>query len=176
MDEFLKKIKLIDTLTIDLPISRNDFVNKMDTIVEEGSTRLFSNPFEVFSSSKKDFKGTVNYEGFKIKKRKKLFDRGFNVAIAEGTYTVQNEKLLIETEINGFNTFGIPFYILISIVYAIFLVSFISTMPSEFLSSVLPIFIIHGIIMLLVPYFMMKRSVAQLKHELERELYFLTKK
>ena len=176
MDEFLKKIKLIDTLTIDLPISRNDFVNKMDAIVEEGSTGLFSSPFEMFSSSKKDFKGTVNYEGFKIKKRKKLFDRGFNVAIAEGTYTVQNEKLLIETEINGFNTFGIPFYIVIIIAYLIFLFFITSTGPNESLSSILPILLIHGIAMVLMPYFMMKKSVTQLKHELERELYFLTKK
>ena len=84
MNEFLKKIKLIQVLTIEIEISKSEFVSKLKEQVDEGSTGIFSNPFEVFSSSKNEYKGSVRFDGFEIKRRKKLFDMNINLSVASG--------------------------------------------------------------------------------------------
>jgi hypothetical protein len=85
MKEFLRKIKLIDSLTINLNISREEFVQQLLSITDEGSTSLFSNPFEAFSSRKKEFKGQVHFDHFQLRRKKKLFKAHSNMALASGT-------------------------------------------------------------------------------------------
>ncbi len=64
MKEYLQKLKLIDHFTIDLEISRHEFVRKLTALVEEGSIGVFSGFGEAFSRSKKEFRGTVTADGF----------------------------------------------------------------------------------------------------------------
>ena len=127
MKEFLKKIKLIEYLTTDVDIQKTEFVSKFRQHVDEGSTGMFFDTFDVFSSSKNEYKGQVGYEGFKIKRRRKFFDMNMNLAIANGTYRQNNEKLIIETEINGFSGMMIPFYLFVIIFYSIFIGAFFMT-------------------------------------------------
>lgn len=39
-----------------------------------------------------------------------------------------------------------------------------------------PFLFFHAILMFGIPYFIMRRSTQRLKHELEREFYYMTKK
>jgi hypothetical protein len=39
-----------------------------------------------------------------------------------------------------------------------------------------PFIFFHALFMFGIPYFMMRNSVQRLKHELEREFYYMTKK
>ncbi|TXD53442.1 MULTISPECIES: hypothetical protein [unclassified Polaribacter] len=95
-------------MTTKIEISKNEFVSKFKEQVDEGSTGIFSNPFKVFSSSKNEYKGSVRLDGFTIKRRKKLFDMNINLAMASRNYKQNNENIIIETEINGFNGMIIP--------------------------------------------------------------------
>lgn len=109
MKRLLERLKLIDYLTTELEIQKNEFVRNFKNYVDEGDIGYFSGAFDVFSSSKNEFKGNVGFEDFKIKRRRRFFDMNMNFAIAEGKYRQKGEKLTIETEINGFSGIMIPF-------------------------------------------------------------------
>ena len=174
MKEFLRKIKLIDYLTMNLEMSRQDFVDKLSAITDQGSTGVFADPFDAFSSSKNEYKGQVSFEQFKIKKRRRFFDNSFNMAIASGVFTENNGQLTIDTEINGFNNFMIFFYGILVVFYSIFIgVAYLDKKTGFF---VLAFILIHGALMFSIPYFMMRRSIKRLMYDLEREFFYLTKK
>ena len=175
MKEFLRKIYLVDYLTVKLNLTKNEFVNKLNSITDPGSTGIFNEPFEAFSTSKNEFKGKVNSDGFKLKRKKKFFDTNPNIAVATGKIKEENGELIIETEINGFNNIMIFFFGFILLVYIGIITSAVfSDENSDF--PIFPFFLLHGTFMTLIPYFIMRRSVKKMKYELEREFFYLTKK
>ncbi len=169
---------MIEYLTTELEIQKNEFVTKFKNYVDEGDIGYFSGAFDVFSSSKNEFKGHVGYENFKIKRRRRFFDMNMNFAIAKGKYRQKGDKLTIEAEINGFSGMMIPFYIFIIIFYSIFIFGFFMADNIEGTEQIfiVPFICIHALFMFGIPYFMMRRSTQRLKHELEREFYYMTKK
>ncbi|OHX65424.1 hypothetical protein [Flammeovirga pacifica] len=177
MKELLKKLKLIDYLHTELIIQQNDFVNKLRNHVDEGSTGIFADTFDVFSSSKNEYKGEVSFNGFKIKRRRKFFDTNMNMAVANWTYSQKEGKLIINTEINGFHGMVIPFYIFCIIIYGAFIVGLLSAdkIGGNAPGLALPFIIIHVAFMMGIPYFIMRRGTKRLKHELAREFFYLTK-
>ena len=177
MKDFLKKLKLVDYLVTELEISQHDFVNRLSASVDEGSVGMFFNSFEAFSSSKNEFKGHVGLYDFKIRRRRRFFDMNMNLAVASGTFEQRGNFLRINTEINGFMGMIVPFYVLLIVFYSVFVILFLTADDVEgnmdFIA--LPFIIIHAAFMFGVPYFMMRRSVSKMKHELDREFYYLTK-
>jgi hypothetical protein len=174
MKNFLIRIKLIDYLSTSLSISRNEFVDRLYSITDEGSIGMFAESMGVFSSSSNEFRGHVDFDGFRIKRRRRFFEPNMNIAIATGIITENNGRLNIETEINGFNNFMIFFYCILILFYSIFIFGFIfSDNNGGFFA--LPFILIHGAFMFSLPYFMIRRSVNRLKYELEREFFYLTK-
>lgn len=174
MKDILRKLKLIDNMTTTLRISKAEFVARLLNIIDEGSTGMFLDTFDAFSSSKNEFKGQVNYDGFKLKRRRRFFDANMGTAIANGTFFESNGELIIETEINGFNGFFIVFYIFLIIFYSLSILGVSTSKDIDFVA--VPFLLLHGTIMFAIPYFMMRRSVKRLKYELEREFFYLTKK
>lgn len=177
MKEFLKKIKLIDFLHTELEISKNEFVSNLKAQVDEGSTSLIFGSFDMFSSGKNQYRGEVHDNGFKIKRKKKAFDMNVNLAVASGKILQKDDRLIINTEINGFNDFMVPFYIICIVIYGLFL-----SVPFEADNEgspgpgfILPFMSVHAIFMMGIPYFIMRRSVKRLKYDLEREFFYLTK-
>jgi hypothetical protein len=149
-------------------------VKRLNEITDIGSTGMFSDTFDVFSSSKNEFKGQVDLDGFKLKRRKRFFDTNMNFAIANGTFAEINGNLIIETEINGSNNFLVIFYIFLILFYAIFFFLFLTGESKESFIAI-PFILLHGTIMFALPYLIMRRSVKRLKYELEREFFYLTK-
>ncbi len=175
MRDFLIKLKLIDFLTTNLPTDRATFVKRLSLITDEGDTGMFSDSFDALSSSKNEFKGQVNSDGFKLKRKRRFFDRNMNMAIAHGTLTEKNDQLLIETEINGFNNFYIVFYVFLIIFYSVFIFGVGSSSDNNADFIAIAFLMLHGTFMFLIPYFMMRQSVKKLKYELDREFFYLTK-
>jgi len=177
MKEFLKKINLVDHFTIELNISKNEFFAALKEQVDEGSTSMMSVAFDVFSSGKNEYKGHVGFDDFKIRRRRRFFDTNMNFALATGTFRQKENTLIIETEINGFSGIMIPFYIFLIIFYAVFIVSFSYDFNTDENAPgfVLPFILIHAVFMFGLPYFIMRRSTRRMKHELEREFYFITR-
>ena len=75
MKTFLEKIKLIQYTSIELNTEKNDFVRKLRQNIDESDLSWGSSMFEAFSSSKNDYKGTVNFNGFKLRKRQRMFQK-----------------------------------------------------------------------------------------------------
>ena len=174
MNDFLKRLKLIDYLTTTLQTDKTDFVNRLNKITDKGSTGMMSDTFDIFSSSNNEFKGYITPNNFKIKRRRRFFDTNMNSAIAYGTFSENNGQLTINTEINGFNNFFIFYYAFLIIFYSIFIFGFLIGQDGEGLIAI-PFILLHGTFMFCIPFFLMRRSVKRLKYELEREFFYLTK-
>jgi hypothetical protein len=177
MKNLLRKLKLIDYLQTELEIQKTDFVNRLRNQVDDGSTSSFFEAFEAFSSSKNEYKGEVSFSGFKIKRRRRFFDMNMNMAVASGTFTQKDNRLIIHTEINSFKGAMIPFYLFLIFIYAFFIIGFIvaDEVKGNAPFFVFPFILVHGLLMFSIPYFIMRRSTKRLKYELEREFYYLTK-
>lgn len=174
MNTYLKKLDLIQEIEIELLISKSDFTRKFRENVDESD--LGFEPFEVFTSSKNEYKGNIENTGFALKKRRKLFDSNYSFAKATGTLVQETDKLIAKTEISVFQKKMLFFVGFLLFFYAIFLSSiFLSddNFPKFF---ILPFLLFHAALMLGIPYFMMKRSVKRMAYDLERDFhYWVTK-
>ena len=174
MKELLMRLKLIDRMTTTLEISRVDFLSGLSEITDEASTGMMSVAFDVFSSSKSEFKGHIGLNSFEIRRRRRVFDTNLSFAVASGTFNESNGQLVVETEVNGFNNFFIFFYVCLVVFYLIFLGELFSGDTKDGI-IVIPILLLHATFMFAMPYLIMRRGVKRLKYELEREFFYLTK-
>lgn len=174
MKKILEKIKLIDYLDTQLEIQKSDFTNRLKNIVDEGSTNSFS---DIFSSSKNEFKGEVDFSEFKIKRKRKLFEINFNFPIAKGSFNQKGNILFIKTEINAFNGIIIFFFIFVLLIYIVIFFSIFQNTNDDSLSTlaILPLLLIHASFMIGIPYLFLRGSVKRFKYNFERELFYLTK-
>ncbi|HEY0656045.1 MAG TPA: hypothetical protein VGD65_23080 [Chryseosolibacter sp.] len=176
MRALLERLKLVDYLTTEIPIEKRVFVERLRNSVDPGGTGFLGVPLEAFRSTKNEYKGVVTDDSFKIRRRKRMFDSNLALAKAEGTFRQKDEKLIITSTITGFNNFIIPFLIFILIFYLAAIVSFAFFGPKDdFAWVIFPFILVHAAFMVGIPYFVMRRSVAKLKYDLERDFFFMTK-
>jgi len=173
MKRFLKRIKLIQHLTTELNVQKNAFIVAFRQHVDEGNTSSWSS-LDFLTSSKNVYKGQVGFDGFKIKRRAQLFDANTNFAVAKGTYRQIGQNLVINTEIYGVSRWMIFYYIIILLFYSVFIVLIFYVEDSDF-KFTLPIILVHASFMFGLSYFLMRKSISRMKHDLERELYYVTK-
>ncbi|WP_299122730.1 hypothetical protein [uncultured Winogradskyella sp.] len=180
MENFLRKIKLIDSFSTTLNTSKSDFTSALRNHVDEAEIdSFFSGVFEMFSSSENKFKGLVSHSGFKIRKRRRFFERNFGKAIAKGNLREQGDKLVINTEINAFNNYMIFMFGALIVFYLVFFIIVFGSIFSE--NSELPVFVpifvlVHAVFMFGIPYFIMRKGVRRMKQDLEREFHFIISK
>jgi hypothetical protein len=174
MDSLLEKLKLTDHLTTELIIERKEFIDKLKRNVDEGNISVFFSPFEIFSSSKNEYIGTVTYDSFKLRRRKRIFDMKQGYAIVEGTFKQNENTLIINSTIKGFR--GIFIFYLVALLFA-YMAGFFAFIFSDVSQPIwLPLFfLLHAAFMFGIPYFIMRKSVSRMKYDLERDLYFMTK-
>ncbi|MGH2666998.1 hypothetical protein [Flavobacterium sp.] len=179
MSDFLRKIKLLDNITIELDSTKNDFIRGFQKNVDESDLNLIDSFFEALTFSKNEYKGTVDNSVFKLRRRRKIFDNSRSFAVAEGTMKEKEGKLVLETDIKGFHSSMKFFYVFLFVIYLVFLTTIILTFlfneEAEAPLFIFPIFFIHALLMLGIPYFIMRRSVSRMKYELERDFHFWTK-
>jgi hypothetical protein len=180
MENFLRKIKLIDSFSTTLNTTKSEFTSTLRNHVDEADIdAMFSGAFEAFTSSKNRYKGSVNHNGFKIRRRRRFFDKSMGNPIASGELRDQGESLIINTQIKGWNNQMFFFYGFLCLFYLIFIVGSFASIFSQ--DSEFPIFvpffiIVHAAFMFGIPYFMMRRSVRRLKEDIEREFHFILSK
>lgn len=158
-------------------MDKRQFVTRLQDHVDQGSTNLFFSSFDIFSSSKNNYKGEVDAEGFTLRRRRKLFDFNMNFALAKGTFRQRNNTLIIETEINAFGKMALVMFIFILVFYSFIAIIFLLVDASDnnALLIMFPLLLFHGTFMMLIPYIIMRDSTKKMKYELERDLYYLTK-
>jgi hypothetical protein len=173
MKDFLRKIKLITSFTTELRISKQDFVERLSAITNEGSTGLFSGTFDIFSSNKKEYKGSVTFDEFQLKRRQKAFDTSYNFCTAKGILSENNGQLTIETEINGFNNWMTIFFLFFILLFSIIIFTALSNSKTP--AFLFPVIFFQGALVCTLPFLAIRRSVERLKYDLEREFFYLTK-
>ena len=172
MKAFLRKLKLIEDFSTTITMDRGTFVNKLKNYVDEDR-----GGFEVFSRCTKEFKGQVGYDSFKIRRRRRIFDVNMNGAVAEGTYRQSGASLIIEAEVRSFHGVMIPLYLFLILFYIGFISAFffIGDLHIQVIVLLISVGLVHGGLMFGIPYIMMRRSLARMKYELEREFYYMAK-
>ncbi len=178
MNEFLKKLKLIDRFTVELEVERYFFVDRLTSVVDPGDTGTLFSSFEGFSSSKKEYKGRVGDNAFEIRRRKRLFDMNMGSAIAKGEWRQRDNHLIIETEINSFNNFFILFYGILLVVYGFGILATLLAENAEDGNNLLaligvPFLLLHAAFMFGIPYMVMRNSTKRMKYDLTREFHYL---
>lgn len=179
MEERLRKLKVIDDVEITLPMMKSDFINKLKNSTEEGSTSSFFPLFEAFSGGDKLFKGSINGDNFKVRKHIRLYDKSRGGAIAKGKVTQDGDNIKISATINGFRKAMIFYYVFITLLYLFVLGSFIFSIEFEGIQIpifVLPLVLIHALLMYMIPLYVMRKSVKNFKHDLEKDFFYFTKK
>ncbi|MFY9243402.1 MAG: hypothetical protein WAO74_10265 [Polaribacter sp.] len=176
MKEILKKIGIIDALTIQLELDRNEFLKKLSDHTEESNLGFGSSFFEVFSSNKKEFKGSIGINDFKIRKRRKFFDRSSGLAIATGKIHQKENTTIVETEISSFKNNMYFFLGFLILIYIVVITSIIFNSDDNLPVFIIPFILLHGLLMFGIPIFMLRKSTARLKKELEKDFYFIVKK
>ncbi|WP_288982898.1 hypothetical protein [uncultured Flavobacterium sp.] len=172
MYSFLRRINLIVDYNFELSISKTDFIKKFRQNVEFSTLSFdFFEGFEIFFSSKFEYKGFIDNQSFHIKKKRKLFEQNQSQAIAKGNFTEENEKLYIEIEINAFNKMLYLLFVLLILFYGIFLNAFIFG-DSKTPFFIFPFILFHGFLIIGIPYFFMRRSVKKLQYKLERDFNY----
>jgi hypothetical protein len=176
MKSILERLKLVDYLTTEIPIEKKDFVEKLKMNVDQGDTGIFLSAFEAFSRSKNEYKGTVTFDSFKIRRRRKFFDMRASLAVAEGHFRQRENLLVIESTIKSFRGIFIFFIAFILMFYMASIGTLIlSDIPGTMEWVFVPFIFIHASFMLGIPYIIMRRGVSRMKYELERDFYFMTK-
>lgn len=176
MRELLKKFKLIDDFKFEIEILKSEFVHKLSGNVKEDNLGYFSDLFDVFSSDRRTYKGEVDAQGFKIKRRRKFFDTQNQTALATGSYRQYGDQLIIEGEVVGNQSIN-SFVIFFSIFYGLILFLFLGFRNSvDIPFPVLLLILAHGVFMFSIFFFIFRRNTRKMKEDLEKEFFFMTKK
>lgn len=179
MTNLLQKLKLIETIQFQLNTSKEEFIKSFKNNVDESDLGFSDSFFEALTSSKNEYKGTIDRHSFKIRRRRKFFDTNRNMfALAQGEFSEKESQLDLKIEIIGFHKSMKFFYGFILVFYVIFLLGFIfsfSTNEDSIPLIVLPFLLLHAVFMMGIPYFLMRRSVQNMKYELERDFHFWIK-
>jgi len=125
MKNLLERIKFIRNSKLQIGVSKKEFHDKFSTIVDEGEISIFFEAFEIFSSSKNKYIGQVKYGDFKIKKRRRFFDFNIFKSVAKGTFSEEEDSLIVNFETNAFRGHFVMMWI-IPIVFSAFLIFLIS--------------------------------------------------
>ncbi|WPO79053.1 hypothetical protein [Flavobacterium sp. KACC 22761] len=173
MDDFLRKLQLIKDITIQLPISKIDFIQKFRNHVDQSD--LGFSPFEVFESSRNEYKGNISNNIFELKKRRKLFDTNYSFAKVIGQFSENSNHLNINAEIRGFRKRMLFLVGMLLLFYSIFIIASFFTPSGDSGPGAyffLPFILFHMSLMLGIPYFIIRRSVKRMIYDLERDLHY----
>ena len=173
MKEFLEKIGLIDHFTTTIEVEKDTFISKFEAQVKEARIDVFlENPFDVFSSDKATYKGHVGFNGFRIKRRRKIFDikSGFPI-IAEGSFVQKGKMLIIETRINGIPLFFQLIYSLMILMFVFWILSTLLTKYIDLNTLLTLLYLLLMPIIIIAHYFAIRDAVRNLKKDLERDFF-----
>lgn len=165
MIEILKKLKLADSFTLELPIDKQTFIERFNKRVEPSELGIFSSFFEGLSSNNSRYKGKVDRSGFKLRLRKGLSRYKQQKAIAEGDFEGKNDSLIIEVSINGMD---ITVYLSILALVILNILVGLNILPLRFEQGAvrLAVLFFFWIFYLVMTYFTVRKSVKEIQEDL----------
>lgn len=163
MSAFLEKIGLQKSFTCELEIRQVDLVSRLRKHVDDRNLSFFFDILDVFSFNKNEYKGHVTDRGFKIRRKRKLFSRNSNQAVATGTFVQKDQKVQINVVISGAN-YALYVFSLIAIVFPFLIYN------GHFEGFKNPFLFFIILFMLIIHYFIIRKGVKTLKQDLEQGL------
>ena len=178
INSLLRKVKLIENFNIETPLLTTDLVKRMDIILHKDKSSFFVGDY----SSKSQFVGNVDVEGFEI--RKSLINLGSDKVLVKafGSFLDLKDKTKVNIEIIGFDPFmkffygGLSFFLILilsAFLLSIFNSDFKNNIPNPEYAFLINLLLL--IILFLYTYYLMRKSMKNMRHDLERELHYLTK-
>jgi hypothetical protein len=170
LKKILGKLGLLDSFTLELTVSPQTLVDKISKKIDDYQPDLF----DIFTFNKKEYKGFIRADKFEIRKCKSFPVSFDNWAEAIGRMKIENNRLIIKTEVKSFQ----PYMTIVSLgISALFfaslglftIISTVTTGDTDGLYIGLAILTI-GTILLGLPILAMRWSVKNLKMDLEDEL------
>lgn len=171
MESFLRKQKLIDSISLNLNCDNSTFIEKFRKHIKESD--LAYNFFESYQDTKYIYKGNISNSTFKIQKIRS-FVGNKHFAVATGEIIENNDSIKIEMKINGINSLMKKILFIKSLfflfIFTLALFALINDGSLFIIIFFIPVILEYGII-----FFMIKSSVKSFKQEIEREFYFWLK-
>lgn len=126
MKSLLRRLGLLDSLVVEIPISRQ-------TLIDYFSKRLDRDQpdfFDIFTFNKKEFKGFINEEKFTLKRRRYFPDFSTDtLAYAKGKFKEDNQYLTVSVNFVAFYAYCHAIYFCL-VTIALFLTLFVITISS----------------------------------------------
>jgi len=171
MEDFLRRIKLIQDSSLKLSITNSKFISSLKENVEESDiTNMFSGVFEVFSSNEKEYKGLIDNRGFHIRKKRKLFRKNRTSINAKGTIRTNGDHLIVNTSIRAFSVNRIIIFAMFFVCYNVFIIYQVWGIDTfNNLMGNLPVFFIMALFLIpIIAWFSLKSEVSKMKKDLEK--------
>ncbi len=176
-EKYLKKIGAIDEFTLELDISKSNFIRKLGQNISEDE-RLFPWLSDILSSNDILYKGTVDIDSFKIRRKQTLFSRGQNMGEVSGKFkSTPTNSIAIEVEVNSFSYVVFISLILGILIYGLIVVLVVYSIKLLLLYQVLILgsYLLWIFLLLRFYLYLAKKNTASLRRDVERELHYLTR-
>jgi hypothetical protein len=172
MNKRLDKLGLSEDLSLKYYVQHIDFVEQFQKCTDPNQSGVF----DVFSSSKIDYRGNVSSSEFAVRKKKRFFDSLSAIPLISGT--IQSEKNGTRLLVNVCAFTGIMKYITWMLVFiyvaaAIFLA--FSGLATKYGMLPFLFLILHAFVIFLVFYLILRRSVSKVSENLDRDFKLMMK-
>jgi len=172
--KIFEKLFPSETLEMELPISKQKFLESFRNNTTAGEINFVAEWFEPFTSHKTPFKGNITSTNtFEIKRFRRIFKFLRGLAVADGSIQENNGDITITCVINAFRGYIKTFIIFFSIFLSIAVLSQVVFLfqdgdTSPLLISILVMFI-YIFIFLFISKIALGSAVKNLKNELSQE-------
>lgn len=168
MKSFLRKIGLLEEITLVMEIDQGNFLKNLQNHVEEKKLLKYL----TIPSSKNEYEGIVGDDFFIIKRKRQFPKISTHHSLVKGKFTTSEKGLIINIEIDPIHRHYMLFFIMGIIAFPILIVS---ALTGNFKINEGGLFAIYLTIQLFALVVIMKRSVTRTKFEIEHDLYSMIK-
>jgi len=169
MNSFFKSIGLYNSLNVDLDINSAELTQRLWKITYKTNNTFISWEKDSSIPTRFEYRGMIESNHFKIRRRTRLFDMNKNNPIFQGTISDKNGKssVVIDFFPSGLQILN-WFFILCFCLVAI-LVNIRGDQQNFMFAAV-------ALVIAVAQYFILKRGILRGKYEFERELIYIAQK
>ncbi len=165
MKRFLKRIGIIQSFRIELAIESSNLIEYFDSKMDNGSPNLLFSFIERFRFNDKKYKGKINNNTIRLRKKTRFFYFRNGYPIATMTLTNKKKKTIINLTLSGYQYKLTTIIFLIFIPLALSLILIFSfRLPETFVGSTFLIFAFLSSCMIT---FEIKNSIKEFKSHLD---------
>ncbi|MEZ5038780.1 MAG: hypothetical protein R2828_02780 [Saprospiraceae bacterium] len=161
--QIISKLHLEDSFLMDSKLPKDLFLERLNASVDVGQGHQM---FEAFQSKLNDYIGEVNANGFRLRRRQKMFESNMRMAIIEGIFKEKREGLSIQVKVFLHPLRMKLIFGLFIFAYVIFFLAFLFIDMGPEKNFVLWFIPAHGLLLFGIFYFVFRRMVKVSKRKI----------